>query len=121
MSDQTMKEILEKAREIYDETIHGAAGCCGDFAGAMEYIDGAVGELIQQVVNIVVDRDLIDGLFRIGLNPLGNVVMRFQCWPLWRDLREEHRRQDPRKSFYRLRAAHKCEKSLATRTARLLK
>lgn len=50
----SMKEILEKAREIYEETMCGATGCCGDFDGAMEYVDGAVAELIQKTIEDVV-------------------------------------------------------------------
>jgi len=46
-----MKEIFETAREIYEKTMCGAAGCCGNFEGALEYIDGAVGEMIQETIS----------------------------------------------------------------------
>jgi hypothetical protein len=41
-----MREILEQAREIYLRTMCGGAGCCGDIDGALEYIDGSVGEML---------------------------------------------------------------------------
>jgi hypothetical protein len=44
-----MKTILEEAREVYEKTMCGAAGCCGDFYGAMAYIDGEVGKMIQEI------------------------------------------------------------------------
>lgn len=44
-----MKEVLETAREVYQKTMCGGAGCCGDIDGALEYIDGAVAELILEV------------------------------------------------------------------------
>ena len=43
-----MKTILEEAREVYEKTMH-ATGCCGDFYGAMAYIDGEVGKMIQEI------------------------------------------------------------------------
>lgn len=57
-SSQTMKEVLATAREIYFRTMCGGAGCCGDFDGALEYIDGAVGEMIQEMINLAVAADI---------------------------------------------------------------
>lgn len=48
-----MKTILETAREIYEKTWHGQTGCCGDLDGAFEYIDGAVGEMISEITDVV--------------------------------------------------------------------
>lgn len=48
----SMKEILEEARKIYQST-QCATGCCGNFDGALEYIDGAMGELISDTVDEV--------------------------------------------------------------------
>jgi len=60
-----MKEILDEAREIYEETMHGAAGCCGDLDGAFKHIDEEVGKVVQEIINIAVagsiDRERADG------------------------------------------------------------
>jgi hypothetical protein len=74
MAEQTMKEIMATAREVYEKTMC-ATGCCGDFEHAMEYVDGAVGEMVQGIVNMLVDRDLTNQLFRVGLNGFGFAVM----------------------------------------------
>lgn len=72
---ETMQTILATSREVYEKTMCGAAGCCGDFNGALEYIDGAVGEAIQETVNIAVAAALELKLTIVGLNPLGDVVL----------------------------------------------
>lgn len=57
-------ELLKTAREIYEKTQCAGVGCCGDIDGALEYIDGAISELVAEthrtLVNKVIAR--IDGL-----------------------------------------------------------
>lgn len=62
MSNITMREVLDTAREIYEKTMCSGAGCCGDIEGALEYIDGAVGEVIQEMVNIAVAGSIERGM-----------------------------------------------------------
>lgn len=44
----TLDQILAEAVRIYERTQHTEMGCCGDLAGALEFIDGAVGELLTE-------------------------------------------------------------------------
>lgn len=75
MAKTTMREVLAEARVIYERTMHGAAGCCGDLDHALEYIDGSVGELIQEMVNLQVAASLDRQKTRVGLSGWGDVVM----------------------------------------------
>lgn len=106
MADRTMKDILTTAREIYEKTMCGATGCCGDLSGALEYVDGAVGEVLQGVVNTLVEGDLSNQKFRIGINGFGFVVMFCEVCT------ETFAKNVAGKTLaelFELRSAHKCE------------
>lgn len=101
-----MKDVLAEAREIYDKTMCGGAGCCGDFDGALEYVDGAVGELIQELVNIQVAGALANKQHIVGLNPLGNVVL---FCDLCKETYSKKLQGMTLEEILSLKDAHKCE------------
>lgn len=43
----TREVLLNTARSIYTQTQCAGVGCCGDLEGMLEYIDGALDELVQ--------------------------------------------------------------------------
>lgn len=44
----TREQILKTAMEIYDKPIKNFTSEHGDFDGVLEYLDGAIGELVDQ-------------------------------------------------------------------------
>jgi len=65
MTSKTLGQIIEEARE----------GCHGDVDSALDHVRKEVEVFVQDMINVVVDHDLTNEFFLIGLNPLGNVVM----------------------------------------------
>lgn len=64
--EKTLNEIIEAALVIYNESMCGGAGCCGDIDGALEYVQSSVEEFVQQSVNIAIEGEIV----RHGLKTL---------------------------------------------------
>ena len=60
----TREQILKTARKIYEKTQCDGVGCCGDLDGMLEYLDGAIGELVSETTHTLQQKVLkrVDGL-----------------------------------------------------------
>lgn len=56
----TREQILETVMEIYNKPIKNFTSEHGDFDGVLEYLDGAIGELVDEVERSAVCEHKLD-------------------------------------------------------------